>query len=254
MTAVSACWAWLTAGLSGEVHVAPDPWVYWHARLMVAGWSVVLPLGILIARYFKVTSRQNWPEELDNKFWWRMHVRLQSTGIVLMSVGALCVLNRGSGGGGLVRLHGLMGWGLVAVGWLQIVGGVLRGSKGGPTTAVLRGDHFDMTRRRLVFERIHKGLGWLALPCVVVATAAGLVVVDAPRWMVLMLAGWWLALVAAFLVLHRSGRWVDTYHAIWGLDPTLPGNRHRPVPPGVALYPRHQKTISISTVDSSHRQ
>lgn len=43
---------------------------------MVVAWGVLLPLGILIARFFKVTPRQRWPAELDNKFWWYSHLTL----------------------------------------------------------------------------------------------------------------------------------------------------------------------------------
>ena len=45
---------------------------------------------------------------------------------------------------------------------------------------------------------------------------------------------WWLAMLGVFIWLQRAGRCVDTYQAIWGLDPNLPGNRRRPIGFGIS--------------------
>jgi hypothetical protein len=37
--------------------------------------------------------------------------------------------------------------------------------------------------------------------------------------------------------LQRAGRCIDTYQAIWGLDPDLPGNRRRPIGFGIVRRP-----------------
>jgi len=52
--------------------------------------------------------------------------------------------------------------------------GLLRGTKGGPTTVRMQGDHYDMTPRRILFEYIHKILGCGNLALSIGATAAGL--------------------------------------------------------------------------------
>ena len=57
---------WLLAPLSGAATHSLAPWAYWHARLMVLGWAVLLPVGVLVARFYKVTPQQDWPRELDN--------------------------------------------------------------------------------------------------------------------------------------------------------------------------------------------
>lgn len=237
MASIEASWDWLTTSLAGHVHAAPPAWAYWHARLMVVGWSILIPLGMVVARFFKVWPGQRWPAVLDSPTWWRLHVVLQSLGVVVMSLGVLLAWGRGVEGSTLALWHHRAGWVLIAVGWLQVAGGVLRGSKGGPTAADLRGDHYDMTRRRLAFEVVHKTLGWTALPVVVGTTAAGLVMLDAPRWMAVLIGGWWLALAAAFAVLQASGRCLDTYQAIWGPDPRHPGNTRKPVGWRVARRP-----------------
>lgn len=200
---------------------------------MVLGWGLLLPLGALVARFFKVLPRQPWPQVLDNKAWWHAHRALQWAGIAAMSLGAALAWQQGAGSTPLARLHGWAGWALVAAGWLQIAGGFARGSKGGPTAARLRGDHYDMTPHRLAFERLHKALGWAGLGAAVAVIALGLLLADAPRWMALALVAWWLALAAAFIHWQRRGRCIDTYQAIWGPDPQHPGNRIAPIGWGV---------------------
>lgn len=224
---------WWLAPLSGAAEHHIEPWAYWHARCMVLGWGLLIPAGALVARYFKVLPRQRWPQELDSRAWWNAHRGLQWAGIAAMSVGALLAWGQGQGASAAATAHGWAGWALVGFGWLQVVAALGRGSKGGPGDQSERGDHYDMTPHRLRFERLHKGLGWLAVLAAVAVIALGLAVADAPRWMPLLLGLWWLALAALALRWQRQGRCVDTYQAIWGPDPAHPGNHLRPIGWGV---------------------
>lgn len=224
---------WLLAPLSGAPTHEIGPWAYWHARLMVLGWGLLLPLGALAARFFKVMPSQGWPRQLDNPLWWHTHRVLQWSGVLAMTVGVVLAWRGAQGATELARLHAVAGWALCLAGWAQVAGALLRGSKGGPTDRQMRGDHYDMTRWRLFFERAHKGIGWLAVIAAIGVIAVGFVVADAPRWMPLVLVLWWLALAVAFAVLQRRGSCIDTYQAIWGPDPMHPGNRIPPVGWGV---------------------
>lgn len=226
---------WLATPLSGAATHTIEAAVYWHARLMVLAWGVLLPLGALAARFFKVLPGQDWPRVLDTKPWWHAHRALQWSGVALMTLALGLVLARqGLPGAGPAALsHAWLGWLLAAAAWLQVAAGQARGSKGGPGSQTLRGDHYDMTPRRVRFERLHKGLGWAALLASVACTVLGLVVADAPRWMLLVLGLWWALLAVAFAALQRAGRCVDTYQAIWGPDPAHPGNRRPAVGWGV---------------------
>lgn len=47
---------WLLTPLSGSVHHELPLWTAWHGRFMVAAWAIALPLGVLVARYFKVST------------------------------------------------------------------------------------------------------------------------------------------------------------------------------------------------------
>jgi Eukaryotic cytochrome b561 len=199
----------------------------WHGRLMVLAWSVLLPLGILIARFFKITPRQNWPAELDNKLWWRSHLTLQYAGGLLMLL-ALALIWQSAGFSGL-SLHTSLGWVVVASAFGQFLSGWLRGTKGGPTAPAadgsLKGDHYDMTRRRKVFEAVHKTVGYTGLVLSMAAIGSGFWLVNAPRWMPLVWGAWCLVLSVVWIALQRRGFAIDTYQAIWGPDQQHPGNR-----------------------------
>ena len=218
---------WLHTPLSGSSEHSIAPWAYWHARAMVLGWGILLPLGALLARFYKVTRSQNWPAELDNKTWWHGHLALQYAGVALVTVGAVLSFNNSQQASTAAQLHAWAGWALLAAAWLQVAAGWLRGSKGGPTDSRLRGDHYDMTRRRVVFEHLHKSMGWTALLVSVGVIVSGLVLVDAPRWMLLVLCVWWLVLVAGFVALQKRRSGIDTYQAIWGPDLRHPGNQKK---------------------------
>ena len=94
-----------------------------------------------------------------------------------------------------------------------------------------------MTRRRIIFEHIHKSAGYLLLALTVLALCTGLYAADAPRWMPVALGAWWIIMAGVFVALQRAGRCIDTYQAIWGLDPELPGNRRRPIGLGIVRRP-----------------
>jgi hypothetical protein len=225
---------WLMAPIdvAREHHVSLS--VSWHGRLMVLAWCFLLPIGILAARFFKVLPWQDWPRQLDNKTWWYAHNVLQYGGVTLALVAAVWVERTQ---GSAAWFHSLFGWSVVALMLVQVVGGLLRGSKGGPTEPAddgsLVGDHYSMTRRRKIFERAHKTLGYLAVLLAFVALATGLWQANAPRWMAVVIALWWLLLIVVGGVLQRRGRAIDTYQAIWGPNPKHPGNAMPPFGWGV---------------------
>jgi hypothetical protein len=223
---------WLNTSLDvTRAHALPEA-VAWHGRLMVLAWGMLLPVGVLIARYYKIRPQQDWPRKLDDRVWWLSHLWLQSLGGVVMLIGLWFVVR---GWPAPAHPHAMLGWSIVALTLVQFLGGLFRGSKGGPTApnpdGTLDGDHFSMTPRRLLFERVHKSAGWLALLLSIGAIATGFWHVNAPRWMPVALGAWWIVLAVIAIRLQRGGRAIDTYQAIWGPDPSLPGNR-RPRPIG----------------------
>lgn len=216
----------------------------WHARTMVAAWGGLVPIGILAARFFKIWPGQDWPRSLDNRNWWDIHRAAQYGAAALMAIGLVLILRAPTSEIVLPGPHALMGWTVLALAGLQIAGGLLRGTKGGPTEPAPdgsnSGDHWDMTPRRLVFEYCHKYLGYVAFLLSVATVVSGLWQANAPIWMWIVLIGWWGVLITLFVVLQRRGMAVDTYQAIWGSDPALPGNQRRPIGLGVRTLPARQ--------------
>jgi hypothetical protein len=200
---------------------------------MVLAWTVLLPLGILVARYFKVMPGQPWPAQLDNRRWWHAHLVLQVLGVLCMSAAVALVWGKTRRTGFGESLHTTLGWLVILLGWTQMLGGYLRGTKGGPSQP---GDHFDMTRRRVIFEWLHKLSGYAAVALGVAVTGLGLARADAPLWMWWVLALWWMLLLMVAVRLQRAGRCIDTYQAIWGPDPCHPGNSRGVIGWGIRRY------------------
>ncbi|EFL90497.1 cytochrome b561 domain-containing protein [Ahrensia sp. R2A130] len=209
----------------------------WHGRFMVLAWGVMVPVAILWARFFKIAKGQKWPEELDNKVWWRSHYILQSLAALVMLF-AIWLIWAPAGDSDIAWLHRFIGWTLTAFCATQIIAGATRGSKGGPTDprGSMFGDHFDMTPRRLMFEYLHKTLGYISLALSWFTIYLGMWIANGPRWMFISISIWFLLLAVAFIICQKRGMAMDTYQAIWGTDPNLPGNRRRPIGPG---YRRH---------------
>ena len=220
-------------------HRALDMNIAWHGRLMVVAWLGLLPIGVLIARFYKVTPGQNWPQQLDNPFWWHSHRILQYSGIAVMVIALYFVIRVGSDSADVVaRVHRLLGWTVIILACAQLCSGLLRGSKGGPTEqtdnqAPLSGDHYDMSVRRKIFEYVHKILGYTVLALALVTVLLGLWIAVAPLWMWFCLGCWCVVYTVVFARLQMQGRCFDTYQAIWGPELHHPGNRLRPIGWGI---------------------
>lgn len=223
---------WLMSRPDGTLPEPPQA-IAWHGRLMVLSWLVVMPAAVLVARYYKVTPGQDWPRELGNSFWFVWHRRLSRlTALLALLALAIVLLDRGFAP--LVAGHVRIGWLTLVLMAVQIATAVCRGTHGGPIEPFTGrkkpqeewpGDHYSMTPRRVVFEWVHKFVGYALILSAVVAIATGLSHAGAPRWMFLgtaLLVAMWTGIA---LWLQSAGRCLDTYQAIWGLDPTLPGNR-----------------------------
>jgi len=209
----------------------------WHARLMSLAWSFFFPLGIIAARFYKITPRQDFPKELDNQTWWITHLICATVGAVAVLAAFSLVFFYRTGEISASGWHYYAGWTALVLLCVQIVGGLLRGTSGGPKRAsysgAMRGDHFDMTLRRIIFERVHKSTGYMALASAWLATIAGLHSVNAPLWIWLCVVTWWLFLVIVAIGLQMRRGAIDTYQAIWGTDPTLKGNKMTSIGIGV---------------------
>jgi hypothetical protein len=203
---------------------------------MVLGWAMLVPIGVMVARFFKIVPGQPWPQELDNRLWWNMHRLCQYGACAVVCAGLVFILAAppvvASGGP-----HKTLGWIVLCLLALQVGSGLLRGTKGGPTQPApdgsLNGDHFDMSPRRIAFEYVHKLVGYAAVVLSMITILSGLWQVNGANWMWVAICVWWGLLGLAFWALQNRGMAHDTYQAIWGPDPDLPGNRRPPIGFGI---------------------
>ncbi|WP_298437189.1 cytochrome b561 domain-containing protein [uncultured Jannaschia sp.] len=209
--------------------------VKYHARVMVIAWGILVPLGVIAARFFKVLPRQRYPEVVDNRAWWRAHLTAQIGALILTLVGMWLILTRPEVTSSLTAtswLHRSLGWAVLWLGIMQGASGAFRGSRGGPDDprGSMRGDHYDMTPRRLAFEAMHKVSGYAALILSMGAVLTGLWQTNAPHWMWIVLPLWWGLMGTLFWLFQKRGMVIDTYAAIWGPDAIHPGNARRRPP------------------------
>ncbi len=190
-------------------------WLWVHGIANILAWGLLLPLGVLVARFYKVFRRQNWPAEVHNMSWWFWHQVLQYAGLGAFAIALLTVIyeNRGLH---LATLHGKLGLLLVVLALHQFVSAMLRGDTE---------DHYTMNLRRLVFELVHKSVGYAALALAPAVIVLGLDLAGAPAWVVAVGLSPLVALGALWIRNICARRFVSTYQAMWGVSLEHPGNR-----------------------------
>jgi hypothetical protein len=203
----AACLGWWVGGELSPLYAI-------HASAMICAWGLLLPAGAVVARFFKVTRDQDFPRVLDNQFWWNWHRFLQYSGMALTMGGFAAA--RGAGTSGFSTTHAQIGLIVVALCFVQVFGGLLRGTKGGPTDKTLRGDHYVMSLRRRIFEFVHKFLGWTSLVVAQCALVTGAAIAGASDIALAVIGGLTAIIVLSPIHCAYSGRWIDTYVAIWG--------------------------------------
>ena len=157
---------WLATPISGASDHAIAMPLAWHGRLMVLAMGLLTPPLIIVARFFKITPRQDWPRQLDNPFWFITHRRWGHIVGAIVAIAMAFVLVERGWESPLHNVHTAAGWLVVLLVLVQLIGSWLRGTHGGPVDPFTRkprpaalwpGDHFSMTRRRIIFEYVHKG-------------------------------------------------------------------------------------------------
>ncbi len=61
MEALGIAWGWLMSPISGSSHHFVSAGTAFHGRLMVLARGILVPVGILLSRFYKVTPGQDWP-------------------------------------------------------------------------------------------------------------------------------------------------------------------------------------------------
>lgn len=218
-------------GRTIEIH-----WNY-HALLMFGIWIVLVPLCITIIRYFKPKPTEYGLRRkvaIRHVEWWWFNVHKYGLYLaVILSLGGLLVavvVSKGISG----SVHSILGLLTILMGCLQVLTGMLRGTHGGKyynnadlnDPASWRGDHYDRTFRRRIFEAYHKTAGIFTLFCAFGAVGSGLMQYPMPvlAWLLFLIP---LAFLAAWVFLEFHERRYDGYRAAHGYSMEHPYNKAR---------------------------
>jgi len=137
---------------------ADEPYILAHGTLMITGWGLLLPSGVIIARLMK---------HRPNAAWFRYHWVLQITGLTIAFAGwviALCVFDVFRATGNKSYIHGVLGCTTMSLGILQPLNALLRPHKE-------EGEEPSCLRR--AWEVVHKTMGYTALVLAVTTIAIG---------------------------------------------------------------------------------
>ena len=214
-----------------EIH-----WDY-HAILMFCTWVVLVPLCITIIRYYKPKPTEFGLQTkigIRNPEWWWFNVHKYGLFVaIFLSLGGAAVALVVSGGfSGSV--HAVLGILTVAMGCLQVISALLRGTHGGkyynnadlndPST--WQGDHYSRTTRRRIFEAYHKTSGYFTVFCAVGAVGSGLMQYPMPvlAWLTIIVA---FAFLVAWIYLEYLEHRYDGYRAVHGYGMEHPYNKER---------------------------
>lgn len=106
-------------GQSGTVQTPYSRLRMSHGVLNMLGWGVLMPIGIIVARYFK---------QFDPT-WFYVHVSIQSGGFILGSVGVVCGLVLNDRINANVAKHKALGIVILVLGCLQVTAFLARPDK-----------------------------------------------------------------------------------------------------------------------------
>lgn len=131
------------------------PWQITHGSIMLLSWGIILPLGVLSAKFLKRTK--------PNGIWFKYHRTFQIIGLILAIIGvaiAIAKFNVFKAGSGKSFLHGVIGLFVMFLGILQPINAFFR-----PHPANI-GEETSYWRR--LWEMLHKGSGWtvIGLACI----------------------------------------------------------------------------------------
>ena len=123
--------------------------IYMHAGFMFVGWGVMIPIGVILARFAK---------HFPNALWFTLHWRIQSVGLIVAIIGwAIALVNFNVFGSVGTRsyYHGIFGMITMLLGILQPINAFLRphNPEEGETKSSLR----------LAWEILHKASGYIAV-------------------------------------------------------------------------------------------
>lgn len=218
-------------GRTIEIH-----WNY-HAILMFFIWMFLVPMCITVMRFHKPPPSEKGIRRdvsIWHREWWFFSVHkfglFFAMFLAVGSTGLALIVSGGFSG----SVHACFGMLTVVMGIGQIISSQFRGTRGGkyrigadlndPDT--WRGDQYDHTKKRRLFEAYHKTAGYFTVFCAVGALGSGLMQFYMPvltgLLFVFLLAG-----LAAWITYEFKGRSYDGYRVAHGYGLEHPHNKDR---------------------------
>ncbi|KAL3930963.1 MAG: hypothetical protein SGBAC_011531 [Bacillariaceae sp.] len=163
----------LTAEEQSELFTTETPasfrnWRLIHGSCMLTGWGLLLPNGMLVARYFKLHPSSGGA-------WFKFHRICQPTGLLIATVGwIIALVNFDVFQDRDTRfIHGLVGSIVMALGWLQPINAYLR-------PHLPSSPDQEKTAKRKIWEHYHRGAGWFCFFCSLFVILLGTFMIPRP--------------------------------------------------------------------------
>lgn len=133
--------------------------IFLHAGLMLTGWGLLLPSGVLMARLLR---------HRPSGLWFKVHRSVQVLGLTVAIIGWSVALANFK----VFVFHGILGMTVMVLGIVQPINAFLRphATEPGQTPAT----------KRTYWERLHKGIGYFLLPLSALTIVLGTMAVPVP--------------------------------------------------------------------------
>lgn len=130
-----------------------------HGSLNFIAWGILLPVGVLLARFTKSVPVKSGPP-----LWFNLHRWVQSTGLLFTVVALVLalVMVKDEGKAHFANAHGKLGLVVTLAGVAQ------------PLNALIRPHPKPRTKKRVVWELFHKSMGYGSVVVAVAAVFTGL--------------------------------------------------------------------------------
>ena len=176
--------------VTGESYIPIDVFKVVHGSLMVLAMGILLPGGVLVARFTKLREPTTGP----GAFWFLYHQVLQYSGLVVMLLGfGMAVYFQERDGNAHFRcMHCMLGLGVVISAVMQPVNAWMRPSK--------------ESKWRSLWEKLHKGSGWFLLLQSAVTIFLGIYALQLPYYFMILYSLLPFVFIVALIVLERRSR------------------------------------------------
>ncbi|XP_072973235.1 cytochrome b561 and DOMON domain-containing protein At3g07570-like [Typha angustifolia] len=121
----------------------------WHGFLAAFGWGILMPVGIVMARYFKHRD----------PFWFYSHISIQGIGFVFGVAGAIAGFSLGDDGPGNIGAHIALGITILVCGCLQVLAFLIRPDKSSKIRGYWNWYHHNIGRAAIIFAVANVFLG-----------------------------------------------------------------------------------------------